>query len=117
MSLKKGSGSENRRKRPVVKLEGERLLKVEQRASSLPKSLRKAYKKSAKRLGGAIRAVKVFCICCTGFDRLAVANCQSTDCPLWAYRPFQGKKKATRKAKPKPKTTMDNIVIPDADEV
>lgn len=34
-------------------------------------------------------AIKAFCLYCTGYMRLEVANCTSLACPLHAFRPYQ----------------------------
>lgn len=35
------------------------------------------------------KAIKAFCLVCTGYDRAAIKTCSSYACPLWQYRPFQ----------------------------
>lgn len=55
-----------------------------------PPSLHNAIDKAG---GGDIReAVKVKCFDCSGGQKKEVTLCPSTDCPLHAFRPWQGKK-------------------------
>lgn len=39
-------------------------------------------------------ALKAKCIECAGFVRAEVAECTVECCPLWVYRPYQGKKES-----------------------
>lgn len=39
--------------------------------------------------GGRANAVKAMCLQCCGWQRVEVAACAITDCPLWHYRPYQ----------------------------
>ena len=36
-------------------------------------------------------AIRAFCAECQGFDRNGVATCTAYACPLWNFRPYQGK--------------------------
>jgi len=38
------------------------------------------------RLLTPIKAVRAYCIECSGFDRVEVKGCEMVDCPLWPYR-------------------------------
>ena len=53
--------------------------------NSAKKSLREAFSATAS----PRRAIKTFCLICTGYDRTAIQECSAWTCPLWAYRPFQ----------------------------
>ena len=37
------------------------------------------------------QAIKAQCLECQGFDRSSITGCTSWACPLWAFRPFQGR--------------------------
>jgi hypothetical protein len=36
-------------------------------------------------------AIKCKCLECVGFDVKCIINCTASECPLWAYRPYQAK--------------------------
>jgi len=36
-------------------------------------------------------AIKAACLSCVGYDRADISGCTSMHCPLWRYRPYQGK--------------------------
>lgn len=48
-----------------------------EKAANNPKSLR--------------LAINAKCFDCTCYSRIEVTNCEITDCPLWALRPWQRK--------------------------
>lgn len=35
------------------------------------------------------QAIKAKCLECTWMDQSAIRECEATDCPLWALRPYQ----------------------------
>jgi hypothetical protein len=37
------------------------------------------------------QAIKAKCLECTWMDQSAISECTATDCPLWAFRPYQRK--------------------------
>jgi len=41
--------------------------------------------------GSKAAAVKLNCLQCVGFERAEVTKCTSVQCPMWAFRPYQGK--------------------------
>lgn len=50
----------------------------------------------AKALAGTASprsAIKAMCLQCAGYDRRGIVECQVSDCPLYAYRPFIKAKK------------------------
>ena len=35
--------------------------------------------------------IKAFCLECNSWEEFCICNCSTTECPLWRFRPFQGK--------------------------
>ena len=62
------------------------LVQIEEDGPSCVKTFEKAYTGNSRRL-----AMRAMCLQCCWLDRQAVAECQSTICPLWKFRPFQNK--------------------------
>jgi hypothetical protein len=63
------------------------------RLASAPASVRKLLIAAWAGKGSPRQAIKAQCLECQGFDRPSVASCTCVACPLWAFRPFQGKGK------------------------
>lgn len=64
--------------------------RIAKRRADMPKAYRGIYDKA---MGGASKAAAIhaFCLECVGWDRNAVKRCMSTPCPLFPYRPYQGR--------------------------
>jgi len=58
---------------------------VHQRAASMPKAYWRLYERA---MTGRSRkaAMRSFCLECCGWQRVEVANCTATACPLYPYR-------------------------------
>ena len=83
---------EKLRKETLSVLEGARARLVQERLSEMPKSSMRAYLLAVS--GRSLRAaVKAFCAECVCWERDEVRRCTGTDCPLWAVRPFQRKRR------------------------
>jgi hypothetical protein len=52
---------------------------------------RAAYQKAVQGQGGRALAVKLKCLDCCCWQRIDVAACTATGCPLWHVRPYQAK--------------------------
>ena len=61
--------------------------KIRQRLADMPSSCRRTYLQALT--GKSKRAaIKAFCLECVGWERVAVAECTASACPLYLYRPF-----------------------------
>ena len=41
-----------------------------------------------------VAGIRGFCLTCVGFLRKEITNCSAQGCPLWPFRPYQGKESA-----------------------
>lgn len=65
---------------------------IEKMQQSIPRSLQKRYLPVIEKVreGSRTAAVKLKCLDCSGWQPKEVRNCLCHDCPLWAFRPYQG---------------------------
>lgn len=61
------------------------------RVSEAPASAQNTLSGSFSGAASPRAAIKAMCLAWTGYERLAVQNCTGWSCPLWVYRPYQGK--------------------------
>ncbi len=78
---------------PWTEKQARELERVSRDAPSCLKKFQRAFKGKSLRAG-----VDALCIQCTSCDRLYIKDCPSSNCALWAYRPFQQMKGRSRKA-------------------
>jgi len=62
-------------------------------AKHMPESHRRTYVKAICHKSGAA-AIKAKCLDCCNWQRIEVQNCTCIECPLYEYRPYQGKQRA-----------------------
>ncbi len=65
---------------------------VAERAGQMPRSFRETYMKATRGKASPRVAIRAFCCECAGWQRPEVTRCTDTACPLWAYRPFVGRR-------------------------
>jgi hypothetical protein len=69
--------------------------KIDQRRveklNRLPESSRLLWTRCWSGKASPRQAIKAFCQECIGFERAAITDCRSFDCPLWNLRPYQPK--------------------------
>lgn len=59
------------------------------RFSGVPDSAQQIYLRAIKGEASPRQAIKSMCLECMDYDRVEIAGCTSTACPLNRYRPFQ----------------------------
>lgn len=62
-------------------------------AKAMPESYRRTYVKAICRQSRPA-AIKAKCLACCNWQRVEVQNCTCTTCPLYEYRPYQGRERA-----------------------
>jgi hypothetical protein len=62
--------------------------------ATAPQTAQKTLERAFQGLASPRQAIKAACLACTHFDRKEVGACPTEACPLWRYRPFQGKEAA-----------------------
>jgi|GEM_PF-3366068 len=65
---------------------------VAKRAKDVPVKARPGYLRAATGDASPRQAIKAFCSECVCWDRQEVTLCTALACPLFAYRPFVGKR-------------------------
>ncbi len=69
-------------------MSNDRIQKINQRLSQIPKAYRRIYKQAVT--GKSLRAaVNAQCLMCCGYQRKEVTLCTDLACPLYAVRPYQ----------------------------
>lgn len=61
----------------------------EKELRSTPDSARGIVDRALHHTASPREAIKARCLQCLNFDRKGITNCQSFNCALWHYRPFQ----------------------------
>ena len=56
-----------------------------------PESVKNTLREAFSGAASPRKAIKAMCLACVGYERDSVRNCTGYSCPLWKYRPFQGK--------------------------
>ncbi len=59
------------------------------KADKMPKHYRNCYLSAVSGKATPRNAIKAFCIECMGYTRAEVTGCDTIDCPLNLYRPYQ----------------------------
>ncbi|MFA5291419.1 MAG: hypothetical protein WC496_00120 [Phycisphaerae bacterium] len=72
-------------------MENVRQEKISKRIAQIPKPYRKDYEKAAIN-GSKPAAIKAFCLECCAWQENEIINCTAVTCPLYAVRPFIGRK-------------------------
>ena len=69
--------------------------KVEEYAQNVPEARRSLFRSASTGAVSPRQAIKAHCQQCQGYDNvvLNVRTCESSTCPLWSYRPYQGASK------------------------
>ena len=66
---------------------------IADKAKQIPQIYRKNFLAAVEGKASPRNAIKAFCCECMGYVRAEITNCETINCPLNIYRPYQKEKK------------------------